>query len=120
MISGKWGSFGKRGCNLPEETYQSMVRFIADTLKPDMVMWTGDFTPHEIWSHSYELSSMYQKYLAKTLTEDFKDIEVYAILGNHDAMVLNTQDMTAPEQDAMIKLVADEWYPHVIKTEEAL
>ena len=97
-----------------------MVRFLADELKPDMVMWTGDFTPHEIWSHSYEFAARYQKYLAKTLNEDFSQLEVHGILGNHDAMVLNTQDFSRAGEDQMVELISDLWYPHVIKSEEAL
>lgn len=60
----EYGSFGKMGCNLPTKTFELMIDKINE-LKPDIVFWTGDFIPHEVWvGVSLEHIKVYQEYLA--------------------------------------------------------
>ena len=49
--AGAWGSYH---CDLPQQTFESMLAYIRDTIKPDMVVWTGDTVPHNIWANSNE------------------------------------------------------------------
>ena len=44
--AGEWGS---SMCDLPVKTFQSMLDHIAANDVPDMVFWTGDSTPHDVW-----------------------------------------------------------------------
>lgn len=36
-------------CDLPEITFKSMLDYIKNTIKPDIIFWTGDNSPHDIW-----------------------------------------------------------------------
>ena len=84
-VSGKWGSFGQYGCDTPADTFHSLVEYVKNEVKPDIVLWTGDFVPHEVWAEDYPaMASNYMRYLSKILTDDFSESQVYAILGNHD------------------------------------
>ncbi len=44
--AGKWGDYGH--CDLPENTYLSLLDYIRDEMKPDVVMWLGDTIPHNV------------------------------------------------------------------------
>ena len=46
-----WGSFK---CDVPPYTVQNMLEFIKEEIKPDVIFWTGDNSPHNIWNNSYE------------------------------------------------------------------
>jgi sphingomyelin phosphodiesterase len=47
--AGKYGSFGDSGCDIPTKTFESMIKFIKNNIKPDFILWTGDLIPHDIW-----------------------------------------------------------------------
>ena len=42
----KWGS---ALCDLPVPTFQTMLDYVVSDVKPDMLFWTGDNSPHNIW-----------------------------------------------------------------------
>ena len=48
------GQFGSAFCDLPVETLDSMLQHIADTVRPDLLFWTGDNTSHNDWNNSQE------------------------------------------------------------------
>lgn len=41
------------GCNIPETTFTSMIEKVKNEIKPDVVFWTGDIVPHEIWNQNF-------------------------------------------------------------------
>jgi sphingomyelin phosphodiesterase len=43
--AGKWGDFK---CDLNKPTFDTMLAFIKDEIRPDVVMWGGDSIPHNI------------------------------------------------------------------------
>jgi sphingomyelin phosphodiesterase len=53
--AGYWGSLNS--CDLPIQTFQLFLKEIAD-INPDLIIWTGDNTPHDVWqqSQSYNLN----------------------------------------------------------------
>ncbi len=58
------GTFGdlKGRCDLPPVAYQGFLDYIRDTIKPDMVVLTGDNSPHD------DLLTDYQEILDSTNT----------------------------------------------------
>lgn len=42
----KWGAWK---CNMPVWSIESMLEFIRDTVKPDVIVWTGDSIPHNFY-----------------------------------------------------------------------
>ena len=54
--AGEWGSIF---CDLPMQTFETMLNFVSDEIKPDMVFWTGDNTAHNVWSNTADETVMY-------------------------------------------------------------
>jgi hypothetical protein len=55
--AGKFGSPGYR-CDAPALTFQETLRFIESSIKPDVVLWTGDNSPHDSpWTTEEEVIS---------------------------------------------------------------
>jgi len=54
--AGEWGSYL---CDPPRNVVSKMFEFIRDEIKPDVLFWTGDMTPHNVWSNSEEEVTMY-------------------------------------------------------------
>lgn len=49
VAAGKWG--GSK-CDLPLITLQSMLSYIKTDIKPDMFIWTGDNSAHNVWNNT--------------------------------------------------------------------
>lgn len=45
-LARKWGEFK---CDLPVYTLETMLAYIRDEIKPDIVIWTGDAISHNFW-----------------------------------------------------------------------
>ena len=43
--AGKWGGYY---CDLKSETLDTMLAYVKDTVKPDIVLWGGDSVGHSI------------------------------------------------------------------------
>lgn len=69
--AGYWGSFGDFGCDIPIRTFDSMVNFVADVIKPDVVLWTGDVVPHDIWNQSLDHVKIYMDELERVFKGKF-------------------------------------------------
>ena len=54
--AGAWGSLY---CDLPMQTFENMLDFVTDEIKPDMIFWTGDNTSHNVWSNTADETTMY-------------------------------------------------------------
>ena len=49
--AGEWGAYL---CDLPPKTLNLMFEYIRDVIKPDVLFWTGDNSPHSIWDNTAE------------------------------------------------------------------
>jgi predicted MPP superfamily phosphohydrolase len=86
-MANKWGDYN---CDTPSSTLESMLAYVRDVVKPDIVIWTGDSVPHNIWGNSdeevvemvYKVSDLVYQYLGSTA-------KIYPVLGNHDIYPLN-------------------------------
>lgn len=47
--AGEWGSYK---CDPPHNTITKMFESIRDDIKPDVIFFTGDLTPHNVWENS--------------------------------------------------------------------
>ena len=62
--AGEWGSYL---CDPPRKTVTKMYEFIRDEIKPDVLFWTGDMTPHNVWENSNEEVIMYLNEMSKEM-----------------------------------------------------
>lgn len=82
----KWGS---PLCDLPVPTFQTMLDFMAEEIKPDMMFWTGDNSPHDIWYNNEVQCTDYTITVTEMIQKAFDglDVAVFPIQGNHDTWV---------------------------------
>lgn len=41
-------------CDMPVQTLRLMFEYIRDTVKPDVLVWTGDNSNHAIWDTNHD------------------------------------------------------------------
>ena len=79
----EWGEYE---CDPPKKTSDNMLDYIVNTVKPDVLFWTGDNSPHntndnteaEVLNYTVKTTQMIKDKLTGT------NITVVPIQGNHD------------------------------------
>ena len=46
--------YGEYNCDTTPIVLQMMFEFIRDEIKPEVMFWTGDMSPHNVWENSHE------------------------------------------------------------------
>jgi UDP-2,3-diacylglucosamine pyrophosphatase LpxH len=67
-----------------------MGDFINSEIKPDMILWSGDITAHDIWKYSLEEVKKYTHTFADFLKDKFLGQSLYPVEGNHDFEIMNS------------------------------
>ena len=100
LAAGEWGSNGGL-CDLPEKTFVSMMDYVAQEVKPDMIFWTGDNSAHNIWENTEQEVTRYTEVVTNIIKDavEGQDITVVPILGNHDTWPVNIQDFSKPNSN---------------------
>jgi sphingomyelin phosphodiesterase len=104
----KWGSYQ---CDLPQATFDSFLDFVKTAIKPDFLFWTGDNSPHNVWSNSEEEVIQSTQGITKNLKDAFgtAPVQIFPIQGNHDTWPINYQDFSYPGINKAINTYAEEW-----------
>ncbi|KAI9559024.1 hypothetical protein GHT06_015813 [Daphnia sinensis] len=97
--AGYWGDY--RTCDMPWYLIEDAVSQMA-TRHPDVgyIIWTGDLTPHDVWSTAKEENIYIIDRLMTLMTQYFPGVPVYPTLGNHESHPVNTfapPEITDPE-----------------------
>jgi hypothetical protein len=78
-----------------------MFVYIRDVIKPDVLFWTGDNSPHVIWKNTEEEVVSATFNISMMITEVFRpglsDVTIIPINGNHDLFPANNQDFSKGE-----------------------
>jgi len=106
-VAGKWGDFD---CDIPKRTFESMLQYIKDNVKPDLILWTGDNTPHNVWDE--KRSEVYPS--TSSVTEIIKSyigssIPVFPVAGNHDTYPLDQESFSKPYSNPYTQKYAELW-----------
>ena len=94
------GPLGTFGCDIPLDVVTLMGDIINTEIKPDVVFWGGDVTPHDMNSYSYEYVTNLQNRLDQWFAANLSSYVLYPLEGNHDFVEPSSQDFT--KQDPMI------------------
>ena len=84
--TGYWGTVGN--CDMPLRTLEAGLQQIS-ALKPDFVIITGDFPPHDMWNQSRDYNLQYQVLVSDSVKKYLGDIPVYPMYGNHACYPIN-------------------------------
>ena len=101
------GEYGEFKCDLPRKTLTKMFQFINNTIKPDVIFWTGDMAAHYVWNDSVKDVAEANKVIADELQATLPNVMVYPILGNHDVWPVNVQSFEEPSY--MVQNLTDVW-----------
>lgn len=77
--AGYWGSLND--CDLPLQTFQLFLQEL-EQMKLDLIIWTGDNTPHDIWQQSQTYNLNFTLLLSERIKKHTK-IRVVPAMGNH-------------------------------------
>jgi len=88
-----------------------MFDFIRDTIKPDVLFWTGDNSPHSIWDNTPEEVISSTANVTNLMFDSFRgsQITVYPVEGNHDMWPSNDQDFSKPRTSPYILEYSNMW-----------
>lgn len=75
-----------------------MGDFINREIKPDVVLYTGDVSPHDMNAYNFDYVSGMQKRLADFFAANLSSYSLYPLEGNHDFVIPNSQDFTKPDE----------------------
>ena len=106
--AGEWGSYH---CDTPEITIRNLLDYVVNEVQPDILVWTGDNTPHD----SQDLTSMMVTNYTIAITKMIKqavegtDITVLPIHGNHDTFPVDQMKLDAPGENYPINNFKHEW-----------
>jgi len=95
------GEFGGYHCDVPKQTLDAMLDHILDDIKPDIVFWTGDNSPHNVYDITNEEVTNYTIEVTKMIKAklDSTDITVIPIHGNHDVWPVDSQSFEKPNDN---------------------
>jgi sphingomyelin phosphodiesterase len=91
------GPLGSFGCDIPVDVVTEMGDFINREVRPDVILWGGDVTPHDQNSYSFDYVAELQTRLADFFAANLSSYELYPLEGNHDFVVPNSQDFSKPD-----------------------
>ncbi|KAL5481336.1 hypothetical protein EMCRGX_G021473 [Ephydatia muelleri] len=83
--TGSAGHYGDYNCDLPITT----LELLADTIKaldpqPDVIVYTGDNPPHDIWNETYNSQLGATQFLVDYLAQ-MLNRTIYPAMGNHES-----------------------------------
>jgi len=106
--AGPWGSYL---CDAPPSVLDSMLDYIRDEIKPDLIFWTGDNPPHNVWEDDNAEVAINNIRITRRIQEKLKNtnISMFPIQGNHDTWPVNVQDFEEPYSHIQINSLAPLW-----------
>lgn len=88
-----------------------MLNFVKTEINPDILFWTGDNSPHDVWENNNADVTMSTVNITNMIRDAFKgtNISVYSIQGNHDTWPVNVQDFSKPNTNIQINGFTPAW-----------
>ena len=99
--AGAWGDFM---CDLPVETAELLFMYIRNMQpdkKPEMIIWTGDNTPHDYWNQTQQLCIDYTLKITGFMQEHIPDIPVLPVPGNHEYFPVSVSEFDDDEDPVL-------------------
>lgn len=103
--AGYWGSLND--CDLPLQTFQLFLQEL-EQMKLDLIIWTGDNTPHDIWQQSQTYNLNFTLLLSERLKKHTKT-RVVPAMGNHESYPVNIYDYHSDREAMLNGGLASAW-----------
>lgn len=105
--AGYWGTVG--GCDIPLRTLEEAFRFISESVKPEVVIWTGDNVAHDIWKQNTSFQAIPTKIATRTLQKLLPNVTIYPIFGNHECFPADQFDFFSNTTKWLTDATSDMW-----------
>ena len=106
VAAGHWGA--PAACDLPRWTLEAALEG-AKALKPDLILWLGDTSPHDLWNYRPDLQNRDVRMVAEIIREKMEGVPVYPAIGNHECF---PTDQFMPGAEAgLLESLAEAWEP---------
>lgn len=118
--SGYWGSLAS--CDLPPRTLEAMIKQIAEEIKPDLVLWTGDNGTHDVWKLSEETASISTHLIGGLLNDGLvkrNNITLVPAIGNHEEKDVDQFNPFNLTEEKMLLLNISEVYQNFVGEEKS-
>lgn len=106
IAAGFWGA--PAACDLPKWTLEATLE-AAKALQPDLVLWLGDTSPHDLWNYRPDLQNRDVRLVADIIREKMEGVPVYPAIGNHECFP-SDQFMPGAET-GLLESLAEAWSP---------
>ncbi|CAG2112619.1 unnamed protein product [Medioppia subpectinata] len=125
--AGYW-SQTKDNCDCPQYFVDNSIKQIGDNHKDiDLVIWTGDNIPHDVWNTTRDVNLQHIRAMTDTFKKTFGDLPVFPCLGNHESHPINLyvpEELSIKTQGKLsmkwlYDTLADDYWKQWIDTEEA-
>lgn len=104
--AGIWGDY--RSCDTPVGSLKSALEHISATHpEASYWMWTGDIAPHDIWNQTRD-EVLFQIRLVTDLIKQHAKVPVFPVIGNHEAVPVNSFPPPEVKGDLSISWLYDE------------
>ena len=85
--AGVWGDYA---CDLPLVTVKRMMEQLgAMSPPPDLILWTGDNPPHDLWNQTKASQMNATQSMTDLVRATFPNTPVFPLIGNHDSYAAN-------------------------------
>jgi len=84
-----WGSVAY--CDLPFQTFQLFLEEVKKMNDLDMIIWTGDNTPHDVWQQSQTYNLNFTVIESERILKATK-ARILPAMGNHESFPVNVYD----------------------------
>lgn len=105
--AGYWGSLNS--CDLPIQSFQLFLKEVS-AINPDLIIWTGDNTPHDIWQQSQSYNLNFTIMLSEKMRKASK-ARVIGAMGNHESFPVNVYDYEGEREKMLVGGLAEAWKP---------
>ena len=106
LAAGHWGA--PAACDLPIWTLEAALD-AAKALNPDIILWLGDTSPHDLWNYRPDLQNRDVRMVAEAIREKMEGVSVYPAIGNHECFP-SDQFMPGAES-GLLESLAEAWSP---------
>ena len=103
--------FGEYECDIPVKTLETMFHYIRDmneSIKPDLVIWTGDNVAHDIWNQTVHKNAESTILITEFIKTHWPEMPVFVTPGNHEFFPVNVETFDVSDQP-ILELLAEHW-----------
>ena len=105
-------------CDVPEILIERTIQYVAEVVKPDILLWTGDSCAHDAWAQTEETQTEQMGIITEYIKKYFNGTKtiIYPMFGNHEAFPIDEYDLYGNRSDYIL-INGAKWWKEWLGTE---